>query len=62
MKAWLVSVEFKNGGKEGVVFTDYGDAFDAYSGTCESGSSLVVAWCDTYGDTELSVSIDEIEL
>jgi len=61
MKAYLVTVTFTNGGKEGVMFTDKADALDALNGT-QSGSTLAINWFEAYGDTDCPVEMVEIEL
>ena len=59
MEAWLVYVTFTDGQIEGVIFTNYDDAIDAYAGV-DGGSSLAVSWGEIYGDAELLMEIKEI--
>lgn len=61
MKAFLVKKTFKDGNCEGVVFTNKQDAKDALRGDCDTGSTLAVLWCETYGGDE-GVEMVEIEI
>lgn len=61
IKGHLIVVEFKDGSKEGVFFTDKNDADDALNGI-GSGSALAVAFTETYGDSDCKKSMIEIEI
>ena len=61
MKAWAVVKTFKDGNKEGVLFTNEEDANLAFLG-CEQGSTLACEWTRMYGGSEgCPESVDECE-
>ena len=61
MKVHIVVKTFKDGSKEGVLFSRKRDAIDAKKGDCEEGSSLAIAWCETYGDSE-NIEMIEVDI
>jgi hypothetical protein len=61
MKAYLIKKTMIDGSVEGVVFTDRGDALTALNGEATCGSTLAVAWCETYGGDD-GVQMVEIEI
>lgn len=61
MKAFAVVRTFKDGSKEGVVFTNRDDALSALNGT-SSGSTLAVEFTDIYEDSEPFPEMIEIEI
>jgi len=61
MKAYLVKKTFTDGEFEGVLFSSRKDAMDAFSGECETGSTLAVDWCEIYGEFD-DVTIQEIDI
>jgi hypothetical protein len=61
MKAYAIVITFKDGNKEGVIFTNKDDALDALNG-CEDGSTLAASWTDIYGDSECPVNMIEIDI
>jgi len=64
MKAYLVTVTFLDGGKEGVMFTDLKDAHAALNNKNGefSGSTLACDWAETYGESELPMKLETIEV
>ena len=64
MKGYLVTVTFLDGSKEGVFFTDISDAHAAFKNKNGDfdGSSLAISWADTYGESGLVMSLENIEV
>lgn len=61
MKAYLITVTFTDGEKEGVLFTREEDALDALNGVF-TGSTLAVQWYENYGDSDCPIELKEIEI